>query len=126
MHKNKIITAKFLRDNPNSVFVFGDNMIHQGHGGAAMLRDCPNAYGFITKKFPTNEDSAFYETLEYLPVYATEVEKLKTHIRSHPNKTFLISKLGAGLANKYNIFEEIIEPTLKTELKNFANVSFLW
>lgn len=39
---------------------------------------------------------------------------------------FLISKLGAGLANKYGIFEEVIEPHIKADLSDFENVRFLW
>jgi hypothetical protein len=121
-----MITNEWLRDHPNYIFVFGDNTIHRGHGGAASLRDNSNAYGFITKRFPTNEDKAFYDTLEYLPVFAEEIEKLKKFITLHPNKKFLISKLGAGLANKYSIWESIIEPSIKPELKSFNNVEFLW
>ena len=44
------ITQKYLREHSNEIFVFGDNILRKGHGGAAALRNEPNTYGFITKK----------------------------------------------------------------------------
>ena len=39
---------------------------------------------------------------------------------------FLISKVGGGLANKYNIFEEVIAENLIEALENFENVTILY
>jgi len=118
--------ATFLRANLDCIFVFGDNLDRQGKGGAAALRDEPNTYGFITKKQPRSSDSAFYHPEEYSPVYKSEVEKLVNIVLENPEKCYLISKLGAGLANRFKIFEEIIEPNLKRDLEKLDNVSFLW
>jgi len=52
------MTKEYLRAHPEVIFVFGDNLIHRGKGGAAKLRDEPNTYGFITKKYPNNIDSS--------------------------------------------------------------------
>ena len=120
-----IITKEYLNNNPNYIFIFGDNTLRKGKGGAAKLRDEPNSYGFITKKYPNNQNNSFYKPEEYQYVFDIEFEKLKDLIIKNPNKKFLISKLGAGLANKYHIFEEIIEPQLQ-KLKKYLNVSFLY
>lgn len=48
------------------------------------------------------------------------------YLDAHPNEIFLISKLGAGLANRYGIFEKIIEPTIKVLLSDLNNVRWLW
>jgi len=120
-----IITKEYLNNNPNYIFVFGDNTLRKGKGGAAKLRDEPNSYGFITKKYPNNQNNSFYKPEEYQYVFDIEFEKLKDLIIKNPNKKFLISKLGAGLANRYHIFEEIIEPQLQ-KLKKYLNVSFLY
>ncbi len=117
----KYVTEKFLRDNPNVIFVFGDNLIRKGKGGAAILRDEPNTYGFITKKAPNNNDDSFYRPNEYLDVFYAELLQLAKEIEKNPEKTYLISKLGAGLANKYKIYEGLIEPCLK-KLELFKNV----
>jgi hypothetical protein len=108
----KYVTAEFLRENPDVIFVFGDNLIRKGKGGAAVLRDEPNTYGFITKKYPNNQDSSFYRPDEYVELFYAELLKLAKEIEKNPERTYLISKLGGGLANKYKIYEEIIKPGL--------------
>lgn len=121
-----MITKQYLRRHPNHVFVFGDNNLRRGKGGAAYLRDELNTYGFITKKKPNNFDSSFYTVDEYIKVYKEEINKLISEIKEYDDRIYLISKLGAGLANKYRIFEEVIEKNIKEDLKNFNNVKFLW
>lgn len=121
----RIITKEYLRKNPNHIFVFGDNVLRTGHGGAAVLRDEPNTYGFITKKIPNNEDSSFYTPEEYLPVYIKEIEYLKEEIEQHPDKLYLISKIGSGLANKFKIFDKIISVSFKYDLKDYKNIQYV-
>ena len=121
-----IITKEYLRQNPDHIFVFGDNLIRKGKGGAAILRDEPNVYGFITKKFPSVLKTDYYQVEEYIPVFHIEMNKLIQEIEGNPNKTYLISKLGAGLANKYQIWENVIEPNLKKMLEKYENVKFLF
>jgi len=120
------VDKEFLRNNPNCIFVFGDNLERRGKGGAAVLRDEPNTYGFITKKQPLGIDSAFYKPEEYRMIYIEEIRKLKAECSQNPEKGFLISKVGAGLANRFGIFEEIIEPNMKQDLSSLFNVFFLW
>lgn len=120
------INKNYLIENPSHTFVYGDNLTRKGYGGAATLRDLPNTYGFITKKYPSNANSSFYNINEYSKVFFEELYKLKNEIENNVDKIFLISKLGAGLANKYRIFEEIIEPNLKKELSKYENVKFLF
>lgn len=119
-----MITSKFLRENPDVVFVFGDNTIRRGKGGAAKLRDETNTYGFITKKYPNNRDDSFYRPDEYKGVFRSEMGKLIKEIESNPGKTYLIPKIGSGLANKYHIYEKIIKPGLE-KLKEYDNIILL-
>ena len=120
------ITAQYLRSHPDEIFVFGDNLLRVGTGGAAALRAEPNTYGFVTKKSPTHLDADYYRPDEYVPVYLHELQELISEIRVRNTKTFLISKLGAGLANKYDIWSQVIGPTLKPMLRHYSNVRFLW
>lgn len=112
------VTREFLRTHPNYVFVFGDNLEHRGHGGAAVLRDEPNTYGFVTKRVPTNDNSAFFTPSAYLPTFVDEMRKLREEIYAHPDKIYLISRLGGGLANRYRIWEEVIRPSLRRQLES--------
>ena len=125
-YKNLEISEKFLQLNPNAYFVFGDNLERRGLGGAAALRFNPHAIGFITKKFPDNRDTSFYDPSEYREVFFEELEKLRRIIISRPEKTFYISKLGAGLANRYQIWERLIRDNLIKTFENFENVVFCW
>jgi hypothetical protein len=122
-HLDLIITKQFLNDNPNALFVFGDNLIRKGYGGAAILRDHPQAIGFITKKFPDNRDTSFYDPVEYESLFFQELKKLEKIVTEQPDKTFYISQLG-GLANRYNIWGVLIEPNIVGKLQKFDNVVF--
>lgn len=121
----QIITKEYLNINKNHIFVFGDNLKRIGYGGAAILRNEPNTYGFITKKSPDNKDKSFYKPEEYKLIFQEQMKDLIQVIEHSPNKIFLISKLGAGLANKYNIWEEVIQPGIQI-LKKYPNVRFLF
>ena len=125
-YKNIIITQEFLDNNPDAYFVYGDNLERWGHGGAAKLRDHPHTIGFITKKFPDNKDNSFYKPEEYSSVFFEELEKLKKIIQKRPDKFFYISQLGGGLANKYYIWQKIIQHNLVSTLQSFKNVIFCW
>lgn len=122
----QIITEEYLNDHPEYVFVFGDNTQRQGLGGAAALRNHKQSIGFITKIKPTDEDESFFKPENYVDVYLREISHLRKQIKSNPEKIYLISKLGAGLANRYNIFEKVIESSMKSLLTDFNNVRFLW
>ena len=120
-----MVNQEFLRENLHVLFVFGDNSRRFGKGGAAKLRNEPNAIGFVTKKYPSNEDSSFYKLDDYPAVFEEEKRRLEKIIERNPNNWILISKLGGGLANKYNIFENIIEPWLES-LSKYKNVILLY
>jgi hypothetical protein len=126
IYKNVTITHEFLDMNPNAYVIFGDNLIKKGFGGAAKLRDHPHAIGFITKKFPDNKDESFYRPEEYSPVFFEELEKLKVLIKRKPDKTFYITQLGGGLANKFRIWQKLIHHNLVMALEQFDNVVFCW
>lgn len=119
-----IITKSYLRKNPNHIFVFGDNLKRKGYGGAAKLRDEPNTYGFITKKYPNNNDGSFYKPEEYKIKFDVELKRLIKEIEKNPDKIYLISQLGGGLANKYKIYQKVIKKGL-TVLTKYDNVKFI-
>lgn len=120
-----MISGVYLDAHPDHIFVFGDNKLRRGKKGAAVLRDYPNSYGFITKKIPSNDKGSFYKCREYEPVFHKELAKLEKLIQENPDKTYLISKLGAGLANKHKIWENIIERGLDV-LAQYPNVKYLY
>ena len=61
----EFITRKYVRANPDMIFLFGDNLLGRGHGGqAAAMRGEPNAIGIPTKKMPTHQTDAFFNDAE--------------------------------------------------------------
>jgi hypothetical protein len=125
-YENFIVTKKFLDENPNAVFIFGDNLRRVGYGGAAALRDHPQTYGFVTKKNPDNMDESFYRPESYAVNFLVYMVELQLFIEKNIDKTFYISQLGGGLANRYKIWEKIIKPGLIKYFSRYDNVVFLW
>lgn len=119
------ITLEYLRKHLDHIFVYGDNKLHKGCLGAAMFRKEPNSYGFVTKKYPRMDNKAFYRPYEYKSVFEKEINYLIHYIELYPEKTFLITPLGSGLANKYKIWEQVIKPGLEV-LRKYKNVIFTW
>jgi hypothetical protein len=125
-YENFIVTKQFLDENPNAVFVFGDNLRRVGYGGAAALRDHKQTYGFITKRNPDNMDESFYRPDNYRFDFNVYVLELRLFIEKNNDKTFYISQLGGGLANRYKIWEEVVKPGLEKNISHYDNVIFLW
>jgi hypothetical protein len=125
-YENFIVTKKFLDENPNAIFIFGDNLRRVGYGGAAALRGHPQTYGFITKKNPDNMDESFYRPESYAVNFLVYMVELQLFIEKNMDKTFYISQLGGGLANRYKIWEKIIKPGLIKYFSRYDNVVFLW
>ena len=121
-----IVTEQYLDEHPDAIFVYGDNLLHRGRGGAAMLRWHPQTYGFVTKRRPSWSDDAYYHPEEYRTVFDQEWNKLVHEIQAHPDHIYLISKLGSGLANRYHIYEEIIQPALQQLQLMYPNVHLVY
>lgn len=64
----KFIIRQDLRNNPNDIYVFGDNEARQGMGGqAGQMRGEPNAHGIATLKMPEYwTDNEYYRQCEIL------------------------------------------------------------
>ncbi len=48
-----------VKNNPNKIYVFGDNTQRKGTGGQAQIRNNENAFGIATKLQPNNSAAAF-------------------------------------------------------------------
>lgn len=61
-----IITREYVKNNPDKIFVFGDNDDKDGFGGQAKeMRGEKNAIGIPTKKKPSMDVDSFYTDAEY-------------------------------------------------------------
>jgi len=124
--KKITITKKFLNNNKDHILIFNENTLRRGRNGLySEFRRFENTYGFITRKFPDNYNDSFFKPKEYKEIFKEEIEKLAEEIKSHPERTYLIPKLGSGKENKYNIYENVVEPGLN-RIHAYENVKFLY
>ena len=95
----KYITRSMLRDEPDKLFVFGDNFKRRGYGGQAKeMRGEPNAVGIPTKFYPGSDECDFFRDSSYgewLEKSAVDIMRLLFH-----NGTIVwpINGIGTGRA----------------------------
>lgn len=120
----KIFSVKDCNNNPNKIYIFGDNLCGIGKGGQAIIRDCSNAFGIPTKRAPSMNSNAFFSDQfdEYEAVKA-KIEKLITLDRYKTDITFVFptAGLGTGLAKMNQTSPKLFKYMNKT-LYNFFGV----
>lgn len=62
----KFIFREDLRNNPNTLYIFGDNLHRKGLGGQAKeMRGEPNAVGIATKAKPSQLKNSFFSDRDF-------------------------------------------------------------
>ena len=56
----KFWTVNDVRSTKHKLYIYGDNDIHLGEKGQAIIRNEPNAMGIPTKKIPSMNKGSFY------------------------------------------------------------------
>jgi hypothetical protein len=108
------ITREIVREYPDRLFVFGDNVARQGMGGQAKeMRGEPNAVGIPTKWTPTRDKKAYFydDQLDaIMDIVYPDFHKLYLHIRKGKHVVWPKDGIGTGLAQL---------PTRAPEVWNF-------
>jgi hypothetical protein len=98
----KIITRDDLRNHPETLYVFGDNVRGTGYGGqAAVMRGEPNAIGIVTKWLPSTREEAYFcdEDLEHVEAFiAHSLHVLEDHLRRGGDVVWPEDGIGTGRA----------------------------
>ena len=97
----KHFSVEDCNNNPDKIYVFGDNLIHKGKGGQAIIRDCPNTFGIPIKRLPSiDSDSFFNDEFDEYEAVKSAIEKLAVMKYSRKEVTFVFPTdgLGTGLA----------------------------
>lgn len=124
----KFITRQMLRDEPETLFVFGDNVEHQGYGGqAGEMRDEPNAVGIPTKWRPSMNSDAFFGDRDYVRVHAMIFpifQRLSQHLAKGGDVVWPENGIGTGRAQLKERAPQIagLFEMLYTFLKNGAKL----
>lgn len=118
---NKIITRDKVKENPDVLYLFGDNIVRQGLGGQAKeMRGEPNTLGIVSKKYPSNSLSSFYSDEDFyswLEVFSSDIKNLAESVNSGKYRAIVIPPIGVGLADLPNKAPRIWN-YLKTTLDN--------
>lgn len=116
----RMINRKMLRNEPEKIFVFGDNVERTGYGGQAReMRGEPNSFGIVTKLKPEmTEDSYFQkENEEHIHLVQADLYKLIDHLDSNKVVVVPFHGIGTGLAEL---------PTRAPDIHKMIIKSFHW
>lgn len=95
------ITRKIIKDNPHTLFIFGDNDKRKGYGGMAKeFRNEPNSMGVRTKKAPNMGAAAFYIDDEFednVKKIDEDIEEI-LHLMNRFKHLVIPDGVGKGLA----------------------------
>jgi hypothetical protein len=91
-----IIKRYDIRNNPDVIYLFGDNDLRSGLGGQAKeARNEPNAVGIRTKKKPSRTEDSYFTDSEY----DENVRRIDNDFAQIPvGKSIVILPMGIGLA----------------------------
>lgn len=100
----KFITRQMVESAPNTIFVFGDNMLRFGMGGQARaMRGCSNAIGVPTKWAPGMLEKDFFadsdlENVQVICRLAASFAEISALLMSGYDVVFPTDGLGTGLS----------------------------
>lgn len=124
-------SAKDCKKSPKSIFVFGDNDVHQGIGGQAVIRNCKNAMGIPTKKYPNNNPKSFYTDKTYYEncqKILNAVSKLIRESVKYEEIVFPEDGFGTGLAKlpekaprTFKYLEKLIDDVFGIDYESIRN-----
>ena len=92
------IAREYVRNYPDCIFLFGDNLKGRGYGGqAAEIRGEPNAIGIPTKRYPAMEEGACFKPEDFDTIKPI-VDRIFESIPKDKTVVIPTSGIGTGLA----------------------------
>ena len=91
-------SRELVMNNPNKLFIFGDNTHRTGTGGQAIIRGLPNTFGIATKLKPSQlANSYFKDTPSHFEMIHNDIKQLKDIMNtSKTYNTIIFPKDGIG------------------------------
>lgn len=96
--KIKRYSVELVKNHPDHVFIFGDNLCGIGCGGQAQIRYCQNAHGIPTKSKPSQLSNSFFTDKNYESNIAHINKALDSIPKYYKVIVFPEDGLGTGLA----------------------------
>lgn len=99
----KVFPYEYRRDliaQTPGVFIFGDNVLHKGYKGQAVIRGLENSYGFCTKWLPLTITEAYFHDTDDAACERVEAHLLDIEMMLVQGKKvwWPASGIGTGLA----------------------------
>ena len=94
----ELYTKDLLKQYPDKIFVFGDNMKRYGKGGQVIIRDEPNALGIATKRYPSRDDWAYFSDREDEREFVLQDLRNLYKLSQHKKIVFPAAGIGTGLS----------------------------
>lgn len=116
----ELYTKSLLRQHPDKIFVFGDNMKRYGKGGQAVIRDEPNAFGIATKRYPSRDDWAYFSDKEDEKEFVLQDLRNLYKLAQHKTIVFPEAGIGTGLAEMEKRSPVIWNMMCEVLLKHFG------
>lgn len=92
------LSIELVRNHPDKIFVFGDNLQRRGLAGQAVIRCEANAFGVPTKRAPSMVQTAFFsDQPDEFAAVLDALRRLYVISREKP-VVFPAAGLGTGLA----------------------------
>jgi len=92
------------KNNPNKLYIFGDNFIRKGYGGQAQIRDCQNSFGIATKFAPGTYEKDYFSDIMYdqcINIIKMDIDDLLQYLSTTSiidTVIFPVDGLGTGLS----------------------------
>ena len=113
-----------LQNNPDVLYLFGDNLQRKGYGGqAGEMRGEPNAVGVATKRRPDMMTSTFFtdsDVQEFHHIVLKDLKRAVAHLNNGGTVVIPSDGLGTGLselpqrAQSCNAILVVVLESLKT------------
>ena len=114
------LTSKLCQDNPNKIYVCGDNLAGYGTAGQACIRKEPNSFGIPTKRYPSMSAGSFF----------TDQKCEEEHVLNSLRDLYVLSKrhtivfptkgIGTGLAKMKETSPAVYTKMCEILLKHFG------
>ena len=119
-----IITRDVVKNNQDTLFIFGDNFTRKGLGGQAKeMRGENNAFGIVTKKLPSNTNDSFMTDTELdsnKREITNDVNRIIDEFKTGKYKKIILPTIGVGLA-KLNTKAPLTWNHLQAELNRLES-----
>jgi hypothetical protein len=124
----KWITREDLQNNPDTVYVFGDNAERVGMGGQAkFMRGEFNAYGIATKQRPSNNPGEFFsdDNAAQWSIIQFDVDYLRHMVQNGKKVVIPADGLGTGLSRLPQMAPKMYK-WLYDEITKMAGTEIPW